>query len=69
VGAYLQGMCGTAKRNAHPLNYAKSWRKREETSNTIMAATWKWPQHFYSNYVIVLLFSVNLVKEETGKKA
>ena len=34
-----------------------------------IAATQKWPQNLYSNYVIVLLFSVNLVKEETGKKA
>jgi len=34
-----------------------------------IAATQKWPQNLHSNYVIVLLFSVNLVKEETGKKA
>jgi len=27
-------MCGTAKRNAQPLNYTKSWLKREEPSNT-----------------------------------
>jgi len=31
-------------------------------------ATQKWPQNLYSNYVILLLFSVKLVKEETGKK-
>jgi hypothetical protein len=51
------------------LNYAKSWLKREELSNTHYSGHTEMPQNLYSNYVTVLLFSVNLVKEETGKKA
>ena len=37
--------------------------------NPIIATTQIRRLNLYSNYVVVLLFSVNLVKEETGKKA